>query len=115
MFAFPKKQHLSRREAISALAARGKVLFKYPVKAYYMPTSEVGYARYVFSVPKKAFKRAVKRNLLKRRMREAVRLNQAACLDVFCADYMLVYIAKDVCEYAVIEAAVRDILSRSRV
>jgi ribonuclease P protein component len=114
MFAFPKKQHLAQREAISALATRGKVLFKYPIKAYCLPTGDVGYARYVFSVPKKAFKRAVKRNLLKRRMREAVRLNQAACLEGFCADIMLVYIAKDVCEYPVIEAAVRDILSKSK-
>lgn len=66
------------------------------------------------SVPKRLYKRAVKRNLLKRRMREAVRLNQAECLDGFCADYLLVYVAKDICDYSVIEAAVRDILSKSR-
>ena len=65
-------------------------------------------------MPKREFKRAVKRNLLKRRMREAVRLNQAECLGDFCADYLLVYISKEICDYSVIEAAVRDILSKSR-
>ena len=113
-FAFPKKQQLAQREAIAALASRGKVLFKYPIKAYWLPTEDVGCPRYVFSVPKKSFKRAVKRNLLKRRLREAVRLNQAGCLGDFAADYLLVYVAKDICDYAVIEAAVSDILSKSK-
>ena len=133
-FAFPKKQHLAQREAISALASHGKVLFRYPIKAFCLPTGKgsatiadgvgssgevppehagAGYPRYVFTVPKKLFKRAVKRNLLKRRMREAVRLNQEAVLGDFCADFMLVYIGRDVCPYEVIVAAVRDILTKS--
>lgn len=131
-FAFAKKQHLAQREAIAALSSRGKVLFKYPIKAYWLPngnppkadvpadgvaitnTGAPGCARYVFSVPKREFKRAVKRNLLKRRMREAVRLNQAECLGDLCADYLLVYISKEICDYSVIEAAVRHILSKSK-
>ncbi|MBO4417942.1 MAG: ribonuclease P protein component [Bacteroidales bacterium] len=113
-FAFPKKQHLAQREAVTALASGGKVLFKHPIKAYCLPTGDIGYPRYVFSVPKKLFKRAVKRNLLKRRMREAVRLNQEAVLGGLCADFLLVYIGKDVCTYEVIEAAVKDILAKSR-
>ena len=113
-FSFPKKQHLAQRETIRDLASKGKVLFKYPIKAFSLPTADVGCARYVVTVPKKEFKRAVKRNLLKRRMREAIRLNQAECLAGFCADYLLVYISKEICDYSVIEAAVRDILSKSR-
>lgn len=113
-FAFPKKQHLSQREAISALASGGKVLFKYPIKAFCLATGDIGYPRYVFTVPKKLFKRAVKRNLLKRRMREAVRLNQEAVLGGFCADFLLVYVGKDICPYNVIEASVRDILTKSK-
>lgn len=131
-FAFPKKQHLAQREAITALASHGKVLFHYPIKAFCLPTGRgtadaagsaptestggitPGYSRYVFTVPKKLFKRAVKRNLLKRRMREAVRLNQEAILGGFCADFLLVYIGKEICPYDVIEAAVKDILARGK-
>ncbi len=113
-FAFPKKQHLAQREAISALASHGKVLFKYPIKAFCLKTDSVGYQRYVFTVPKKLFKRAVKRNLLKRRMREAVRLNQETVLDGFCADFLLVYIGRDICPYSAIEAAVKEILAKSK-
>lgn len=135
-FAFPKKQHLAQREAITALASHGKVLFHYPIKAFCLPTGRgtatdgAGSAdtataesaggitpdcsRYVFTVPKKLFKRAVKRNLLKRRMREAVRLNQSAILGDFCADFLLVYIGKDICPYDVIEAAVKEILAKGK-
>lgn len=145
-YSFPKKQHLAQRETIAALASRGKVVFKYPIKAYWLPRLDDGAAlagdgggaadngtalagngggtvktvaaplcpRYVFSVPKKTFKRAVKRNLLKRRMREAVRLCQGEILGNHAADYLLVYIAKDICDYAVIEGAVREILSKSK-
>ena len=113
-FAFPKKQHLAQRETIRDLATKGKVLFKYPIKAFCKPTGDVGCARYVVTVPKKEFKRAVRRNLLKRRMREAIRLNQAECMEGFCADFLMVYIAKDICDYAVIEASVRDILFKSK-
>ena len=131
-FAFPKKQHLAQRDAITALASHGKVLFHYPIKAFCLPTGRgtagaadaattestggitPGYSRYVFTVPKKLFKRAVKRNLLKRRMREAVRLNQAALLGDFYADFLLVYISKDICPYEAIEAAVKDILARGK-
>ena len=111
-FSFPKKQHLAQSQVIADLSSRGNTVFKYPIKAYWLPGEEC--SRYAFSVPKKSFKRAVKRNLLKRRMREAVRLNQGELLGDFAADFLLVYIAKEICDYAAIEAAVRDILTKSR-
>ena len=112
MFSFPKEQRLRQRETIANLSAKGSSLFKYPLKAYWMP-GEAQKSRFAVAVPKKNFKRAVKRNLLKRRIRESLRLNQAECLDGFRADYLFVYVAKDVCEYGEIEAAVKDILKKS--
>lgn len=111
-YSFPKEQRLRQRETIASLPSKGTPLFKFPIKGYFMPGGEA-FSRYAVSVPKKSFKRAVKRNLLKRRMREAIRLNQAECLNGFCGDYLFVYIAKDICEYSMIEAAVREILSKS--
>ena len=112
-YSFPKEQRLRQRETIASLPSKGAPLFKFPIKGYYIPGGAV-LSRYAISVPKKSFKRAVKRNLLKRRIREAIRLNQAECLNSFCGDFLFVYIAKDICEYSVIEAAVREILSKSR-
>ena len=112
MFSFPKEQRLRQRETIAKLSAKGSPLFKFPLKAYWMPGG-ADVPRYAVAVPKKSFKRAVKRNLLKRRIREAIRLNQAECLGGFCGDYLFVYIAKDICEFPVVEAAVKEILTKS--
>ena len=111
-FSYPKAQRLCQREVLANLSAKGSVIFKYPFKAYILPGAEK-HSRYAVAVPKKSFKRAVKRNLLKRRTREAIRLNQAECLNAFVGDFLLVYIAKDVCSYEEMAAAVREILSKS--
>ena len=70
----------------------------------------------LFSVPKRNHKRANKRNTLKRRMREAYRLNNDALhaaikehgMDV---DIAFVYSTKDLLPYKTIEHAVRRILA----
>jgi len=111
-FGFPKEQRLCSRRIINGLASEGKVLFKYPFKVYYKPGEEE-FPRYVISVPKKSFKRAVWRNTLKRRTREAIRLNQSAALADFSADYLFVYIAQKQLPFEEIQAAVVDILTRS--
>lgn len=62
--------------------------------------------RFAVSVPKKSFKRAVKRNLLKRRTREAIRLNRQHLPEGFCADFLFFYRVGEVLDYADIEKAV---------
>lgn len=95
------------RTQIISLLENGAVLFKYPLKAYY----QEGSGEPVFSVPKRSFKRAVKRNLLKRRMREAFRLNKSI-LGEKSYDIMFVYTGKEVEDFDKIAANVIAILTK---
>ena len=66
-----------------------------------------------FSVPKKNFKRAVHRNLLKRRMKEAFRLNKdlipvsGKSFSVF-----LIFTASEIISFQIIEKAVKNCLQQ---
>ena len=65
-------------------------------------------SRIVVSVPKRLFKRAVKRNLLKRRIREAYR-HQKDLISA-PADILFIYTAQEVLPYEVIYADMTAIL-----
>ena len=66
------------------------------------------------SVSKKNFKRAVMRNLLKRRMREAYRLNKEILYNVFGKDeqlaVMFIYAGREEKEYELIEKSMKQAL-----
>lgn len=62
-------------------------------------------------VPKRLFKRAVKRNLLKRRLREAYRL-QKGLLRASGIDFMLLYASREILPYSVIAEEVAKALER---
>lgn len=69
--------------------------------------------RIVVSVPKKCFRRAVKRNLLKRRIREAYRLNKNLLpvnAEKGGTDIIFIYRTKDILDFNTIVLSVRNIL-----
>ena len=90
---------------ILALLKAGQVVFRYPLKAYF----KEGEGGFGVSVPKRNFKRAVKRNLLKRRMRESYRLN-CGRLEGRKVDMFVYYIGKTVEDYGRIEKSFVEIL-----
>ena len=63
------------------------------------------------SVPKKMFKRAVKRNLLKRRIRESWR-KQKACLNSSSTDILFIYPTKEILTYEQIYTAVGQLIEK---
>lgn len=111
---FTKGERLSSFKEIQLLMKEGKVFFHYPFKAIYrFPEKEEGNNNAIIvSVPKRHFKRAVKRNLLKRRMRESYRLNKSLLTAPHeCVAHVLfVYIAKEIMEYGTIEKRMTEIM-----
>lgn len=75
---FPKKEHLCGEIRVNHLFTNGKAFIVYPLRVVYLvgENKEAIPVKALVSVPKKRFKRAVKRNRLKRLMRESYRLNK---------------------------------------
>ncbi len=117
MEGYPLSNTLSRQERlrgktnISTLMNRGKWGSVPGMKYCYFFPEETDCPRIIVSVPKKIFKRAVKRNLLKRRIREAYR-TQKFILEGKCPDILFLYNEVEVLPFPEIHSKVRDILCK---
>ena len=78
LFTLKKNERLCRKKLIAELFPKGKSFMSFPLRVQYLmvPRQDEAAAQLLISVPKKRFKRAVKRNLLKRRIRESYRLHK---------------------------------------
>ncbi len=79
MLTFKKKEHLCSKKRISALYSKGNQFFYYPFKVIWLNIeSYTGESpvQLLITVSKKNISSAVSRNLIKRRIREAYRLNK---------------------------------------
>ena len=77
-YTFRKEERLSKDKLIQELFDKGSSFYLFPFKVFFMPNPdrEISCHQVVISVSKRNFKRAVDRNLIKRRIREAYRLNK---------------------------------------
>ena len=106
-----KEERLCGKTTVSALISDGKWGTTPHLRFCWAAGRDTGRNRLMVSVPKKFFKRAVKRNLLKRRMREAYRL-QKELLAATGVDLMLAYSHPEVADFALLYAEVAEILQR---
>ena len=79
-----KAERLNRKKVIEKMFAGGSRSFSlFPLRVVWMPVDELDApVSILVSVSKRHFKRAVKRNRVKRRVREAYRLNKQPLLNV---------------------------------
>jgi len=78
MYTFKKEERLCNKRLIDKLFHNGSSFLCYPFRVSWLvnPETQLYPAQVLFSVPKKRYKHAVDRNLVKRLMREAYRLNK---------------------------------------
>ncbi len=106
----PKTERLCGKKAMETLFGEGRGLGCGCIRCRYLFREGDAPSRIVVSVPKRLFKRAVKRNLLKRRLREAYR-RQKGLLPVG-ADMLLAYNCPEVLPYETIFADMGNLLSQ---
>jgi len=118
-FTFRKEEKLCSQRIIGEIFLSGTSFLCYPLKVVWKyellltPYS----AQVVFSVPKRLFKRAHDRNLLKRQLREVYRhqkrdLYQALELNDRKIAFMIVYIAKEKLDFSQIESAMEKVITK---
>jgi len=111
MYTFRKEERLCSRKHLDLLFKNGSSFLLYPFRVSYLFIDQPADvpAQVVINVPKKRYKRAVDRNLLKRRIREAYRLNKQNQLylplptDKGLLLFSIQFVGKDKYEFSFIE------------
>lgn len=120
---FKKDERLCSVKVIDGLfdrknSANGGV-FSYPMRVVFQPqisadtdsgNSAKISTQVLFSVPKRQFKHAVDRNLIRRRMKEAYRLNKQLLTGNF--NVAFIYIGKGIEDYKAIEKGLKSALKK---
>ncbi len=117
---FPKREKLKHRKSIQYLFEKGSSFSAFPIRLIYfvqpaIPQEDI--AKFSVSVSKRNFSSAVDRNQIKRKVREAYRLNKRILLS-YCSEkkvalhMMWIYTAKEKTEYKRIESQVTLLIRR---
>lgn len=118
-YGLTRSERVRGRKLIDRLFSEGNSGFVFPLRYCYLvekaDTTDSGRVSIMVSVPKRHFKRAVKRNLLKRRIREAFRLNKNILSDSI-PDGLKIHIAfiygcGEVAEFRKIKSTMKRILN----
>ena len=112
-----KKERISSKKEIDLLFTKGNSFIVYPLRIVYAvhnckKISGESAVSIMISIPKKKFKRAVKRNRLKRLIKESYRLNKNELIEKIACPLSIafLYLSDEEKPYTEIESAVRKAL-----
>ena len=119
-YTLTKEERISSKIEIDRLFTEGKSFIAYPLRVVFIEkhldeTSENAHISIMISVPKKKFKRAVKRNRLKRLIKEAYRLNKLDFIEKILPSsksfsIAFLYLSSEEKKYLEIESAMKKAL-----
>ena len=118
MYTFKKEERLCNKKLIDELFHNGSSFLCYPYRVSWLAVAEANESpvQVLIAVPKKRYKRAVDRNLLKRRIREAYRLNKQEYLYAMLSEaqknivFSIGYIGKEIEPYDLMEKKMLKLL-----
>ena len=108
-----KYEKLCSRKLIDQMfAAKNNSIKSYPIRLiYHVTDKQQSSAQFFISVPKKRLRHAVDRVLMRRRIREAYRLNKRE-LPPSGVDILFVWSSAELCDFSTIEAEMKQSLQR---
>ena len=120
MYKFKKEERLCSKKLLDQLFHSGSSFLVYPFRIVHLsvPLSEQITSQVVIGVSKRKFKHAVDRNLLKRRIREAYRLNKEELLYSFLREsnlqliFAVHFVGKEISDYSFIEKKLKSALGQ---
>ena len=119
MFHFPKNQKLCNEKAIERLFENGKSLTEKPFRIIYNidNNNEDVFLKALIVVPKKRVRLASDRNLIKRRVKEAYRLQKSELEKYLKSknhqlNLAIIYQKYEILDYKLIEVKIKLLLSR---
>lgn len=114
-----KPERLNKKKIIEKMFAGGSRSFSiFPLRVVWLPVEELDVqASILISVSKRRFKRAVKRNRIKRQIREAYRLNKQILLAPLTEKnsrlaIAFIYLADELMNSALVEKKIKAALTR---
>ena len=113
-FSFPKKERLTGKKHFERVFVEGKQLKAFPLKLVY---ADVQFrdnvpVKAAFVAPKRAFKKAVHRNRIKRLLREAYRLNKHLIFNNIEGNFAFIflYLGKKTPTFNEVDTAMKKLL-----
>jgi len=107
-----KAERICGRQDISTLMSKGSWDCAGNLRYCWLYPNGADCSRIMVSVPKKSFRRAVRRNLLKRRIRESYRTQKTLLSAPLGADILFLYGSKEILPYSDIRTDVGKALAK---